>query len=201
MKWDLTAWAAGQEAGRREQEARRQEMKIMLTEVRHAELLSRFHLENAERFRPWSPGVDAEYHSLPSWEQRLRQRRLEFEQGLSAHFIGLDDAQSEILGACSLTGIVRGPLQACHLGYSVAGKYEGCGIMSAIVREVVDYAFKELGLNRIMANYMPANTRSAALLERLGFEREGYARRYLKINGRWEDHVLTSLLNPVGYED
>ncbi|KFN17466.1 hypothetical protein JM66_20365 [Aeromonas bestiarum] len=39
--------------------------------------------------------------------------------------------------------------------------------------------------------------RSGALLERLGFEREGLARDYLMINGRWEDHVLTARLNPV----
>jgi ribosomal-protein-alanine N-acetyltransferase len=45
---------------------------------------------------------------------------------------------------------------------------------------------------------MPANTRSARLLEKLGFEKEGFARRYLYINGRWEDHVLTSLINPNG---
>ncbi|KTA85439.1 hypothetical protein [Aeromonas salmonicida] len=38
---------------------------------------------------------------------------------------------------------------------------------------------------------------SAALLEHLGFEREGYARDYLMINGRWEDHILTALLNPA----
>jgi ribosomal-protein-alanine N-acetyltransferase len=43
---------------------------------------------------------------------------------------------------------------------------------------------------------MPANTRSAALLQRLGFEREGFARSYLRINGRWEDMVLNSLVNP-----
>ena len=46
-----------------------------------------------------------------------------------------------------------------------------------------------------MANYQPANVWSEALLQRLGFEREGLARRYLKINGHWADHVLTSLIN------
>ncbi|RQM45250.1 GNAT family N-acetyltransferase, partial [Aeromonas caviae] len=58
--------------------------------------------------------------------------------------------------------------------------------------------FRERGLHRIMASYMPANLRSGALLERLGFEQAGYARDYLMINGRWEDHVLTALINPAG---
>lgn len=56
--------------------------------------------------------------------------------------------------------------------------------------------FEDQPLHRLMAAHMPANTRSATLLSRLGFEREGYARDYLQIAGRWEDHVLTALLNP-----
>ena len=46
-----------------------------------------------------------------------------------------------------------------------------------------------------MANYMPHNHRSGKLLERLGFEREGYAKDYLLIDGQWRDHVLTALTN------
>ena len=69
--------------------------------------------------------------------------------------------------------------------------------MHEVVTAGIDYLFGERGLHRIMAGYMPANLRSGALLERLGFEREGYAKDYLMINGRWEDHVLTALLNPA----
>ena len=57
------------------------------------------------------------------------------------------------------------------------------------------YVFEETRLHRIMAGYLPHNDRSGNLLQRLGFEREGYARKYLKINGVWEDHILTSLIN------
>ncbi len=48
-------------------------------------------------------------------------------------------------------------------------------------------------MHRIMANYMPHNMRSGHLLTKLGFEREGYAKQYLQINGEWRDHVLTAL--------
>jgi ribosomal-protein-alanine N-acetyltransferase len=47
-----------------------------------------------------------------------------------------------------------------------------------------------------MANYMPRNARSGDLLARLGFTVEGKASQYLQINGVWEDHVLTSRINP-----
>lgn len=61
------------------------------------------------------------------------------------------------------------------------------------VSAVIQYAFDELMIHRIMANFVPSNDRSARLLERLGFEREGYAREYLFIRDRWDDHVLDGI--------
>jgi ribosomal-protein-alanine N-acetyltransferase len=57
--------------------------------------------------------------------------------------------------------------------------------------------FGPQGMHRIMASHLPRKLRSAALLARLGFEREGYARSYLRIDGTWEDMVLSSLINPA----
>ena len=68
--------------------------------------------------------------------------------------------------------------------------------MAQALQAAIAHIFQCVGLHRIMVNYQPANVRSEALLQRLGFEREGLARRYLKINGHWADHVLTSLINP-----
>jgi ribosomal-protein-alanine N-acetyltransferase len=67
--------------------------------------------------------------------------------------------------------------------------------MTRAVAVVVEHAFEALGLHRVMANYLPENTRSARLLQRLGFETEGVARRYLLIAGEWRDHVLTARVN------
>ena len=52
-----------------------------------------------------------------------------------------------------------------------------------------------------MANFMPRNAASARVLEKCGFVREGLARKYLRIAGRWEDHVLTALINPAAGDD
>ena len=169
-------------------------MEIVNTQVRHAALLSDYYLRNEKRFTPWHPLVRAGHHSVASWQHRLKEREEDFREGRAVHFIGMEDGK--VIGACSLTNIQYSPAWSCYLGYSVDGDYEGRGFMTRIVRHAIAYAFDNLGLNRISANYMPANTRSARLLEKLGFEKEGYAKRYLCINGRWEDHVLTSLLNP-----
>lgn len=123
-------------------------------------------------------------------------RESEFENGSAVHFIGTDDAESHVIGTCSLSNIVRGVFMACHMGYSCAERYQGQGYMKKIVKHAIGYGFNELRLHRIMANYMPSNDRSGGLLEKLEFEKEGLAKEFLLINGKWEDHVLTSLLNP-----
>ena len=68
--------------------------------------------------------------------------------------------------------------------------------MTLALTTALDYMLVELNLHRIMAAYIPTNARSEKLLLSLGFEKEGYAKSYLKIAGRWQDHVLTSLINP-----
>lgn len=65
--------------------------------------------------------------------------------------------------------------------------------MRALCQHVIQFAFDELALTSVMAEYIPRNYRSASLLERLGFEKEGIAKNYLEVNGKWEDHMLVSL--------
>ncbi len=102
---------------------------------------------------------------------------------------------NDIIGGVNLNEIVRRAAQFCYLGYGIDEHHQGCGLMTEAVQAIVKYAFEEMNIHRIMANYMPINKRSGALLERLGFTVEGIARDYLHINGVWQDHVLTSLTN------
>jgi len=101
-----------------------------------------------------------------------------------------------MIGACNFSGIIRGAFQACYLGYHIDEAHQGKGLMQEALEAAIAYMFDTQNLHRIMANYIPGNERSARLLERLGFEREGYAKAYLNIAGRWQDHVLTARVNP-----
>ena len=69
--------------------------------------------------------------------------------------------------------------------------------MPEILEAALEYVFNTVGSHRVMATYMPSNERSAAVLQKLGFQQEGLAKSYLKIAGRWEDHILTSKINPA----
>ena len=66
---------------------------------------------------------------------------------------------------------------------------------SASVEAVLDFAFARLRLHRVEAACLPANRASIRLLEKSGFTQEGYARRYLCINGIWQDHLLYAMLH------
>ena len=172
------------------------EINIIRAKPGHETLMANYFAVNEQHLQPWSPRVPRNYHSVETWKQRLKERELEFKSDQSVHFIGTDEQQSHVIGSCSISNIVRGVMQACHMGYSIAERYQGQGYMKCIVQFAIKYAFEELRLHRIMANHMPANKRSEALLQNLGFECEGVAKSYILINGRWEDHVLNSLINP-----
>jgi ribosomal-protein-alanine N-acetyltransferase len=171
-------------------------MEIRFISTDDAAFISDFYLRNEDHLRIWEPYREEGYHSADAWKLRLQEREREFSEGKSAHFISFNPLENDIVAICSLTNIVRGSFMACNMGYAVEKRYQGRGLMKKLCDHAIGYAFSELQLNRIMANYMPCNQRSERLLRRLGFVEEGLARNYLKINERWEDHVLTSLVNP-----
>lgn len=162
-----------------------------------AELIRDFHRVNAEFLQPWSPTRDPAVDSVDYWRDKIHTAHEECRQDLAVRLTLFDRMdRMRVHGTASFTSIVRGVAQFCYLGYSLAETSQGKGYMTEALRGAIAYAFGPLDLHRIMANYMPRNERSARVLSRLGFEREGLARGYLRINGVWEDHILTSLVNP-----
>ena len=100
-----------------------------------------------------------------------------------------------IVGIANLSSqIVSGPFQSAYLGYYVGAPFAGRGYMTEGLRLVVDHAFGKLRLRRVEASVQPENEASPALIRRLGFTREGYSRRYLKIGGRRRDHERLAML-------
>jgi len=66
--------------------------------------------------------------------------------------------------------------------------------MAEALRTVIDYGFNHLGLHRLEAACLPNNVASQRLLIKCGFSQQGYARQYLRINGKWQDHLLFDTL-------
>ena len=170
---------------------------LALLQPENAHLLLAYRLRNAVHLSPWEPTRNPDDGSLEEACQRAATKSaLSFSDGMAVHFIATDPVSGTMLAACNFTNIVRGAFQACHMGYSIDQAWQGQGLMQEVVQAGIAYMFGSRGLHRIMANHMPSNVRSEKLLRALGFEREGYARAYLKIAGQWEDHVLTARVNP-----
>lgn len=154
--------------------------------------LQAYYKRNLAHLAPWEPLRPPDFHSLDAWRTRSANQEEAYGAGTAFHYAARLAGSSDIAAICNFTNVVRGPFQACHLGFSVDRKLEGSGLMREVLEALIPSMFVEHGLRRVMANYMPHNKRSGRLLKGLGFEEEGIAREYLKIAGRWEDHILTA---------
>jgi RimJ/RimL family protein N-acetyltransferase len=81
-----------------------------------------------------------------------------------------------------------------ELGYWLLAAHRGGGLMTEAVALVRDWAFDVLGMARLESHVQPANLASAAVMERLGFQREGVMRSSDLLKGERHDHVLFALL-------
>jgi len=99
-----------------------------------------------------------------------------------------------VVGAVELSQIVAGKFRSAYLGYHIGAPFARQGYMREALEAVLRLGFGPLRLHRVEANIQPRNRASIALVKSLGFRREGYSRRYLKIGGRWRDHERWALL-------
>ncbi|MGR2706044.1 30S ribosomal protein S5 alanine N-acetyltransferase [Pseudomonas sp. IB20] len=163
----------------------------------HAGALQTYLLRNRVYLQPWEPTHGDDFFELDAITQRLKTMAEKTASGEALHLLILHDGT--VIGVCNFTNVVRGAFEACHLGYALDESAQGQGLMHEALKAAIAHVFDDMKLHRIMANYRPENERSARLLKRLGFEREGEARAYLKINGVWADHVLTALINGASH--
>lgn len=174
---------------------------VRLVNGRDAEDLSAYERRNKSRLARWEPRRD------PALNDDIAARRLDLDRlredavADRAYSFIARESGGRVVARVTLSNIVRGVFQACHIGYAVDGDYEGKGVAFEAVGAVVGFAFDELRLHRVMANYQPENQRSGNLLARLGFDVEGFAKKYMFIDGEWRDHVLTALTDPEREND
>lgn len=157
-----------------------------------------YYRQNQAHLAPFEPLKTPKFYTLEYWQEALLQRSLDTQADRSLKlFLFLKTPPQPLIGSLNFSNFTRGVFQNCTVGYSLAETYQGQGYMSEALRAGIDYVFLQRHLHRIEANYLPCNQRSGNLLKRLGFTINGYAPDYLYIAGRWQDHVLTSLVNPT----
>ena len=143
---------------------------------------------------PWEPIWPGDDLTKLAFRRRLRRYQREIRNGTGYPYFVFSSDGETLLGGLTLAQIQRGVTQSAVIGYWMGVRYAGKGLMTSGVRAVVGFSFETLHLNRLEAACLPRNTASIRLLEKVGFTREGYARKYLCIDGRWQDHVLYGLV-------
>ncbi len=161
-----------------------------------AEMVAFFE-RNRDHFARWDPPAPPDFYSTAFWERGIARSIDDFAADRSVRFDLFDASlpESRVIGRIGFSQIFRGPFQSCILGYQIDAAYEGKGLMHEALEEAIRYMFDVKALHRVQANHVPENRRSAALLTRLGFVREGLAKDYLFIADAWRDHVLNALVN------
>lgn len=150
---------------------------------------------NADHLRPWSPAPPPNRDPLARHELRslIEHQRDEWLRDRTYAFLIEQRRDLAIVGRMTLSQVVRGPMQGANLGYWIGEAHQGSGLTTEAARAVVRFAFESLKLHRVQAGTLPHNVASQRVLAKLGFRQEGYARNYLNIAGRWQDHVLFAL--------
>ena len=142
--------------------------------------LIRANLDSVDFHLPWTqPFTDKK--GFTAWYLRCQA---ETHVGLVLR----ERASGNVAGVVNVSEIVRGAFQSAYLGYYAMRAAAGRGLMTAGLRAAVNYAFTTLDLHRVEANVRPENLPSLALIQRVGFRKEGYSARYLFLDGAWRDH-------------
>ncbi|SRR5579883_586671 len=170
---------------------------VRLATSRDVREIVRYYRLNRLFLAPFEPTRSDAFFTEDFWRGQVERNLIEFNYNQSLRLFVFEQERPEVVvGIINFTQFFHGPFHACVMGYSLAEAKQGKGYMLESANVAIQYVFNELNMHRISANYMPRNQRSGNLLRKLGFVVEGYARDYLLINGTWEDHILTSLINP-----
>jgi ribosomal-protein-alanine N-acetyltransferase len=169
-------------------------------DISDAEAILDFYRRNAAHLRAWEPPMKDDFLAEEGQARRLVHEWVAWERGLSfRYWLARRDADASqgFIGMLHFSAVARGAFHSANLSYSLDAAAQGHGYMTEALQAAVAEMFAPpVRLHRIAANYRAENQRSAAVLQRLGFQQEGLARNYLYINSRWSDHVLTARINP-----
>lgn len=144
---------------------------------------------------PWEPTWPYDDLTRPAFRRRLRRYQRDVREDRAYPFFIYEKATGALAGGLTLSNIRRGVAQTCSLGYWSGARHAGKGLISDAVRAVLPFCFGALGLHRVEAACLESNEASRHVLAATGFRGEGVARSYLRIDGKWRDHLLFAIID------
>ena len=150
--------------------------------------------ESRDFLAPWEPSWPADALGRAAFRRRIARYAMDWrtDQGYSLFIYRRGD--NVLVGGVGLSNVRRGVAETGSLGYWIGERYARQGFMAEALRLILDFSFNRLRLHRVEAACLPTNIPSKRLLLKIGFREEGYAREYLCIDNKWQDHVLFAML-------
>lgn len=99
------------------------------------------------------------------------------------------------IGTICFSNFLKGAFKSCMVGYKLDNDYTGKGYMTEALSFLLPELCFDYPLHRIEAYVMPDNISSIRILNKLGFQKEGYLHSFALINNKWEDHLLYTYFN------
>ncbi len=150
--------------------------------------------ESRSFLSPWEPIWPADDLTRAAFRRRIKRYERDVREDQAYPFLIFRSEDGALIGGATLSNIRRGVAQACSLGYWVGERFTRQGYMTEAVSSMLPFVFETLKMHRVEAACLPNNEASKKLLRKSGFVEEGLARRYLRINGEWRDHILFAAL-------
>jgi [ribosomal protein S5]-alanine N-acetyltransferase len=150
---------------------------------------------NRDHLEPWQPTPAESWFSEAGQAEGIRAVLAGHDAGTQVPHV-IVDAAGAVVGRIGLNSVIRGAFQSASVGYWVTAEATGRGVATAAVGLMVELAFGRLGLHRVQGETLPHNVASRIVLERNGFVEYGVAPDYLRIAGRWQEHVLYQRTDP-----
>ena len=175
-----------------------EDLKLIILTERHAKTVCDYYRRNRDSFKEWEPLRSEKFYTIKHHQSALKLGLEKAREGSEYRFqlIKKDDTKlQKVVGTLSFSSIVKGPFLSCFAGYSMDSSIQNRGFMTQALEAGIKFIFETAGLHRIEANIMPKNLPSLKVVSKLGFENEGLSPNYLKINGKWEDHIHMVLRN------
>lgn len=152
-----------------------------------AEELLSYNLRNKDHLSNYEPSRDNNFYTYEVQRDILLESYKHLMNGT-----GLDLGiykDEKLIGKIKISNIVYGVFKSGIIGYSMDKDFQGNGYMKEALRLVIDYAKDELELHRLEASVLIDNEKSKSVLIGCGFEEIGINKKYLFINGAWNDHI------------
>lgn len=165
----------------------------------HARKVLEYYKRNHSFLEEWEPQRPDDFYTLSYQRDVLKYEYNLFRERKSIRFWIIKKEDNKIIGNLCYSHIVMGNFKSCYLGYKLDKDEINKGYMTEAIKRTVNIMFDEYDLHRVEVNIVPRNVRSLRTIEKLGFEEEGYSKRYLEINGVWEDHKHFAIYNDERY--